>query len=347
METRSTAGLRDGHVAPRGRLRARARDGARGRRSESPATEARQDARDDRTMFFVARLPGGTHTFRHTLRATHVGAFTALARHGGAHVLPRRAGELVRRAVAGHARRPRRRREVIVHRLLVLLAAWALIVVGVRPGARPRSPAPSRAVRITSPRGGQTRARVIRIAGTLAGRRGRAPHARAERRAALHPPQRRHLRDAAGAGARTQHDPRPRRGDGRASWPTRSRSTRSSRRRICASRSRGTRPAPTSTCGSRGRTARRSTTSTSKGRPEGRSTRTSPRATGPRRTRRHASSRAPTACRRTTTGAAQPTRVTVTVIRGEGTPQEERRVFRDVLLATNDVVGGRRVRLAR
>ncbi len=44
----------------------------------TPATEARKDARDDRTMFFVARLPAGTHTFRHTLRATHAGSFTAL-----------------------------------------------------------------------------------------------------------------------------------------------------------------------------------------------------------------------------------------------------------------------------
>jgi uncharacterized protein YfaP (DUF2135 family) len=33
----------------------------------------------------------------------------------------------------------------------------------------------------------------------------------------------------------------------------------------------------------------------------------------------------------------QPSRVTVTVIRGEGTPQEARREFRDVLLATNDI----------
>ena len=36
-------------------------------------------------------------------------------------------------------------------------------------------------------------------------------------------------------------------------------------------------------------------------------------------------------------GGPVPTRVTVTVIRGEGTPKEERRVFRDVLLATNDI----------
>ncbi len=36
-------------------------------------------------------------------------------------------------------------------------------------------------------------------------------------------------------------------------------------------------------------------------------------------------------------GGSPPTRVTVTVIRGEGTPREERRVFRDVLLAVNDV----------
>ena len=44
----------------------------------APAAEARKDARDDRTMFFVARLPAGSHVFRHTLRATHAGAFTAL-----------------------------------------------------------------------------------------------------------------------------------------------------------------------------------------------------------------------------------------------------------------------------
>lgn len=36
-------------------------------------------------------------------------------------------------------------------------------------------------------------------------------------------------------------------------------------------------------------------------------------------------------------GGAAPSRVTVTVIRGEGTASEERRVFRDVLLAVNDV----------
>jgi len=44
----------------------------------APAAASRVDARDDRTMFFVARLPAGRHVFRHTLRATHVGAFTAL-----------------------------------------------------------------------------------------------------------------------------------------------------------------------------------------------------------------------------------------------------------------------------
>lgn len=37
-------------------------------------------------------------------------------------------------------------------------------------------------------------------------------------------------------------------------------------------------------------------------------------------------------------GGAPPTRVTVTVIRGEGTPREERRVFRAVLLQKEDVV---------
>lgn len=42
------------------------------------ATDARKDGRDDRTMFFVARLGAGRHILRHTLRATHVGAFTAL-----------------------------------------------------------------------------------------------------------------------------------------------------------------------------------------------------------------------------------------------------------------------------
>jgi uncharacterized protein YfaP (DUF2135 family) len=34
----------------------------------------------------------------------------------------------------------------------------------------------------------------------------------------------------------------------------------------------------------------------------------------------------------------RPTRITVTVLRGEGTPEEERRVFRAVLLETNDQV---------
>ena len=37
-------------------------------------------------------------------------------------------------------------------------------------------------------------------------------------------------------------------------------------------------------------------------------------------------------------GGAPPTRVTLTVIRGEGTPREERRVFRGVLLKKDDVV---------
>jgi hypothetical protein len=44
----------------------------------APATEARSDVRDDRTMFFVARLAAGEHVFRHTLRAEHVGSFAAL-----------------------------------------------------------------------------------------------------------------------------------------------------------------------------------------------------------------------------------------------------------------------------
>lgn len=44
----------------------------------TPATPAQVERYDDRTEFFVARLPAGTHVFRHTLRATHAGAYTAL-----------------------------------------------------------------------------------------------------------------------------------------------------------------------------------------------------------------------------------------------------------------------------
>jgi hypothetical protein len=36
------------------------------------------DRFDDRTVFFVGRLPAGTHVFRHRVRATHAGTFTAL-----------------------------------------------------------------------------------------------------------------------------------------------------------------------------------------------------------------------------------------------------------------------------
>ena len=36
------------------------------------------DRRDDRTVFFVKALPPGAHVFRHRVRATHVGSFTAL-----------------------------------------------------------------------------------------------------------------------------------------------------------------------------------------------------------------------------------------------------------------------------
>ena len=42
------------------------------------ATKAEIEGYDDRTLWFVTRLPAGTSVFRHTVRATHVGAFTAL-----------------------------------------------------------------------------------------------------------------------------------------------------------------------------------------------------------------------------------------------------------------------------
>jgi len=48
---------------------------------ESPATAVEPDHADrldDRTVFFVRRLPAGTHVFRHRVRAVHAGAFTAL-----------------------------------------------------------------------------------------------------------------------------------------------------------------------------------------------------------------------------------------------------------------------------
>ncbi|MHC5012076.1 MAG: alpha-2-macroglobulin family protein, partial [Planctomycetota bacterium] len=44
----------------------------------APATDARVDVRDDTTFFFVTRCGAGTHVFRHTFRATHVGTYTAL-----------------------------------------------------------------------------------------------------------------------------------------------------------------------------------------------------------------------------------------------------------------------------
>ncbi len=44
-----------------------------------PAAEATHvETRDDRTVFFATTLPAGTHVFRHRMRATHVGSFTAL-----------------------------------------------------------------------------------------------------------------------------------------------------------------------------------------------------------------------------------------------------------------------------
>jgi uncharacterized protein YfaS (alpha-2-macroglobulin family) len=43
-----------------------------------PATPARVDRRDAETFWYVGDLPAGTHVFRHTFRATHPGAYTAL-----------------------------------------------------------------------------------------------------------------------------------------------------------------------------------------------------------------------------------------------------------------------------
>lgn len=43
-----------------------------------PARTDHVEVRDDRTVFFVKDLPAGTSVFRHVMRATHVGAFTAL-----------------------------------------------------------------------------------------------------------------------------------------------------------------------------------------------------------------------------------------------------------------------------
>jgi uncharacterized protein YfaS (alpha-2-macroglobulin family) len=42
------------------------------------AAQAQRERYDDRTLFFVTRMPAGTITLRHILRATHVGRFTAL-----------------------------------------------------------------------------------------------------------------------------------------------------------------------------------------------------------------------------------------------------------------------------
>ena len=36
------------------------------------------ETRDDRAVFFVKSLPAGAHVFRHRVRATHAGSFTAL-----------------------------------------------------------------------------------------------------------------------------------------------------------------------------------------------------------------------------------------------------------------------------
>jgi uncharacterized protein YfaS (alpha-2-macroglobulin family) len=42
------------------------------------ATPAEVERFDDRAEFFVTHLPAGTHVFRHLVRATHAGVFTAL-----------------------------------------------------------------------------------------------------------------------------------------------------------------------------------------------------------------------------------------------------------------------------
>jgi uncharacterized protein YfaS (alpha-2-macroglobulin family) len=57
------------------------------------------DRRDDRTVFFVRRLPAGTRVFRHRLRATHAGEFTALPARAELMYFPETSGNSTGEAV--------------------------------------------------------------------------------------------------------------------------------------------------------------------------------------------------------------------------------------------------------
>ncbi len=73
-EARDYVMIRDPHVAGFEPLRAIGRE-VPGRQ---PATEAHQERYDDETLFFVTTLAPGQSVFRHLMRATHVGQYTAL-----------------------------------------------------------------------------------------------------------------------------------------------------------------------------------------------------------------------------------------------------------------------------
>jgi uncharacterized protein YfaS (alpha-2-macroglobulin family) len=73
-EARDYVMIRDPHVAGFEPLRAIGRE-VPGRLS---ATEAHQERYDDETLFFITQLAPGQSVFRHLMRATHVGQYTAL-----------------------------------------------------------------------------------------------------------------------------------------------------------------------------------------------------------------------------------------------------------------------------
>jgi uncharacterized protein YfaS (alpha-2-macroglobulin family) len=84
------------------------RDVALAIEGRTPAPEADHvDRRDDRTVFFVRAFPAGTRVFRHRLRATHVGDYTALPASAELMYFPdvrgTSAGEAVQVAPAGAA----------------------------------------------------------------------------------------------------------------------------------------------------------------------------------------------------------------------------------------------------
>jgi uncharacterized protein YfaS (alpha-2-macroglobulin family) len=63
---------------------------ARGREASFRADHV--EDRDDRTVFFAKSLPAGRTVFRRTLRATHVGSFTALPAQASSMYFPDLAG---------------------------------------------------------------------------------------------------------------------------------------------------------------------------------------------------------------------------------------------------------------